>query len=613
MKICIVGEGPVGLITAILFIYYKRIHKIKDLELTLYRARREYNRRHIVKVTKKIMKEIEGLLSGCANCLLGELSESTISQIQVSLNCLETILYTKIDKELITIIDSNFNKDEQEKYNHVFLCDGYQSKNREPFIYEGVSYNHLGCVLPDSTLLILYSNLSTAVNKDCITELPNKNMFNEPTINNLLTFKNHGIDFDQLTTFIKLIYNVNNTLEPPPERRNPGEDYLPKIQEIDLQQKNIWADGFKNYQEFIDIFDKTILYIKQYKIRISDWLREMLRVFINRGAHIPETMKTILNNELLLNKIYEAYKTFLLNELSAIKGKDKSFMIHTVSPAGAAFGIILDESKPNILYANKFDDTYYWLLGDSANAYPPGFSLLFGIKDSFYLVNNFKKTNFPHFVDDSSDLPFNLNIFTCLEAEKKFTSLDIKTLSENVCEKFINLKFVGGYKKDDLRNKIEQPISKIIEIINSKSCKISANKPNDNLINLYNNYQLNNFFNRLNEVICSPATLVEQPPPRSWASVVKASPPSTPPPKNVMRRPRTTFRILGPYPMTPARGWPTGTHGGTAKKYFKKKTLTKNNKKNKSNNKFYKKTYKKLHKKTYKKMHKKQFKIKKLL
>lgn len=600
MKICIVGEGPIGLLTAILFIYYKRIHKIDDLELTLYRARQEYKRRHIVKVTKEIMKDIERLLSNCANCLLGDLSEKAISQIQVSLNCLETILYTKIDTKLITIIDSKFNKEAKKKYDHVFLCDGYASKNRETFIYEGMSYNHMGCVLPDSTLLILYSNLSTTVNTDCITELPNKNMFNERTINNLPIFQKDEIDFDQLTTFIKLIYNVNNTLEPPP---NPGEDYLPKIQGIDLQQKNIWTDGFKNYQEFIDIFDKTILYIQQYKIRISDWLQKMLQVFINRGAHIPETMKTILSDELLLNKIYEAYKTFLLNKLSTIDGIEKSFMIHTVGPAGAAFGIILDESKPNILYANKFDDTYYWLLGDSANAYPPGFSLLFGLIDSFYLVNNFKKTNFPHLVDDSSDLPFNLNIFTCSEDNKKFKSLDLKTLSENVCEKFINLKFVGGYKKGDLRNNIQQPISKIIEIINSKSCKISASEPNDNLINLYNNYQLNIFFNRLNEVICSPATLVEQPPPRSWASVVKASPPSTPPPKNVMRHQRKTFRRLGPYSITPLHhNWPSTARGGTAKKYFKRKTLTKNNKKNKSN--------KKLHKKTYKKLHKKQFKIK---
>ena len=163
MKICVVGEGPVGLVITLLFIYYKKKYNLNDMNIFLYKSRPSFERRHVININKDIMEEIEGLISNCSHCLLKEFSESTQEQITMSINCLETILYDKIDKDLVTIIPrTNFNEDEQYKnnYEHLFLCDGFQSKNRTSFVYDHKNYSPIKCVFFDKVILVFYTNLS---------------------------------------------------------------------------------------------------------------------------------------------------------------------------------------------------------------------------------------------------------------------------------------------------------------------------------------------------------------------------------------------------------------------------------------------------------------------
>ena len=63
MKICVVGEGPVGLVITLLFIYYKKKYRLNNMYIFLYKSRPSFERRHVINVNKDLMEEIEGLIA----------------------------------------------------------------------------------------------------------------------------------------------------------------------------------------------------------------------------------------------------------------------------------------------------------------------------------------------------------------------------------------------------------------------------------------------------------------------------------------------------------------------------------------------------------------------
>ena len=63
MKICVVGEGPVGLVITLLFIYYKKKYNLTNMYIFLYVSRPSFERRHVVNVNKNLMEEIENLIT----------------------------------------------------------------------------------------------------------------------------------------------------------------------------------------------------------------------------------------------------------------------------------------------------------------------------------------------------------------------------------------------------------------------------------------------------------------------------------------------------------------------------------------------------------------------
>ena len=61
MNIAIVGEGPIGAIVCLLFIYYKITFSL-DLNIFFYKRRDTYDRRHILNISTNVLKEIEKLI-----------------------------------------------------------------------------------------------------------------------------------------------------------------------------------------------------------------------------------------------------------------------------------------------------------------------------------------------------------------------------------------------------------------------------------------------------------------------------------------------------------------------------------------------------------------------
>ena len=485
MKICIVGEGPVGLLTALLFIYYKKKYSITDLELFLYRSRLTFERRHIINITKDIMKNIEKLIDDCDSCLLKELSQENIEKINMSINCLETNLYYNINTESITVYQKKFTSDEQfaHNFNNIFLCDGYQSLNRETIIYDNKKIVPVKCVLTDTIVIVLYTNLPelTIVNKDtCITDNSTKTMFNSEYI------ESHGISFEYLIALISIVYSVNFRYE-----------MLPIIDNIDLTQKNIWSDGFLNFDDFITIFSKTIKYINNTDSK------SIIAVFKDTKTYVSENMLFLLSDKKELGQIFEKFNVFLDSELTRNNGNTKPFMIHSVTPNCTSHGMILDETTDTLLFARKLSENVYaWLLGDSANSYPPGYSLLIGLKDSFFLVQNFLKINFPNEYEFFSNLSEERNLFMCNESTGKYTD---NFLSNPItCDYLKGIDFEGGYVKDNPNNEMKIKLHKLIEIIQTKNCHLlpTSTINNDYLVDYYNFYQLNNFFYNMSEILC---------------------------------------------------------------------------------------------------------------
>ena len=492
MKICVVGEGPVGLVITLLFIYYKKKYNLNDMNIFLYKSRPSFERRHVININKDIMEEIEGLISNCSHCLLKEFSESTQEQITMSINCLETILYDKIDKDLVTIIPrTNFNEDEQYKnnYEHLFLCDGFQSKNRTSFVYDHKNYSPIKCVFFDKVILVFYTNLSpvgTPVTEDCINNVAEKKMFNAEELSAF------NVDFDMLVAMISIIYNINN-------RYNS----LPKIEGVNLIERNLWGSGFQNYDEFVTIFEETIKYFSS--TTENNVIFNVFRIF---NVNMTDNMKYLFENKSALRQVYNNYKLFIKSELDKKNASTTSFMVHCVTPNCVSHGIILDDNTKKLLFCQKVKrDTYAWLVGDSANAYPPGYSLVLGLKDAFFLVKQFLKLNFKTVSEfnELPDLPLDYNLFSCNKATRRYTE-NFMTLPKT-CEYVKNLKFVDGYiNSNRVENDKLKSMSDIMTIIKSKKCANLIIKPdlnvNEELVYIYNLYQLNNFFNNIITIFC---------------------------------------------------------------------------------------------------------------
>lgn len=490
MDICIVGEGPVGLVVSLLFSHFKKKYNIYKLNLFLYKSRRSFDRRHVINIDKDLMKEIEKLIESCNSCLLGDSSLEIEEEITMSINCLETILYENIDKKIINIMEkTQFNEDEQlnNHYNHIFLCDGFQSKNRSYFIYNSINYSPTKCVLFDKVFLVLYTNLTPLgcpVSYDCIDNHSEKKMFNTSEI------VDFGIDFDMLIALISIVYNINDRI-----------DSLPDIPDINIIKKNRWVSGFIDFNDFNNLFTKTI----EYLLRTPD-NGVIFDVFRRYNINISDNMiYLLLENKIEMNNIFSKYSDFIQTELRKKGSENKPFMVHSVTPNCASHGIILDDKESKLLYCKKIaEKEYAWLVGDSANGYPPGYSLSIGIKDAFYLVKQFLKTNILTLNNDIREVPIEFTtfsytiplLFSCDLLNKRYLS-NLLT-SRVVCEYVKDLKFVGGYNNSNsLQNDNSKTISDIMSIINSKTCV-----ENYDLLDLYNLYQLNNFFNNIVLIFC---------------------------------------------------------------------------------------------------------------
>lgn len=467
MKIAIVGEGPIGVIVCLYFIYYKMKYQLTDLELYFYKSRNKFERRHIVKVKSVSLKHIESLIESCDNCIRNG-NDNDI--IELSIRCLETILHKHINSTYVTMIEQSFTTTENDgdKFDHIFLCDGFASKNRKHYVYDDKERTPLKMVITQP-IIVLYKNINeigSLIDTDCIHNLEHKKQY---TYTDLLPY---SIQIDEIVPFISLVYNIM-------VRYN---DFIAEIpnDEDQLKQTNLWIEGFINYDNFIEIFTSAIRYIGKLN------KETIIRIFKNYNTNISDHMLRLLDHREMIQEQFDLYKVFVSDILD--NSSSKPFMVHNVMPNCSSFGIVLDDSDTSLLFCKKTNNTTTWLIGDSANSYPPGYGLQNGINSVFAMI--------PYFVHfyllPDIVIPFYENdVINCEDSTYIYDQ-------RKICDKLSEYKFSGGYSKENTLNEEQISIHELLEKIKSKSCMTD-----DDFMNRYNNYQLNIFFKNLIDYVCT--------------------------------------------------------------------------------------------------------------
>ena len=102
------------------------------------------------------------------------------------------------------------------------------------------------------------------------------------------------------------------------------------------------------------------------------------------------TLLNSLQNKLGVHEhVWRRYSEMVLAELTAINALDKRFLLHSVMPNCTCHGLLMDKG---LMYATKKENTQIYLIGDSANSYPPGYSLEKGLEDVLIVIPAFCET-----------------------------------------------------------------------------------------------------------------------------------------------------------------------------------------------------------------------------
>lgn len=254
-----------------------------------------------------------------------------------------------------------------------------------------------------------------------------------------------------------------------------------------MPYKNLWIDGFQNYEEFNTIF-------KTAQTKISELKKEdIIKIWKYNKLSVNAQNEIYLNNLPKFNYDLEKYIDFINSQLVAKKASKRNFILHAVMPNCTSFGIILDDTYKNLYFAKILNDkTSLYLIGDSSAAYPPGYSMEIGMLTIFKFMPIFLKKLFPEKIND--DIP----IYIDSKLEIGNGILENPDLINEVCNSINTLEFKGGFIKDkDSENTKSKNIKEIIRIINTKE------KLKNILIDTYNEIQLNTFILSLIKINCN--------------------------------------------------------------------------------------------------------------
>jgi hypothetical protein len=165
-------------------------------------------------------------------------------------------------------------------------------------------------------------------------------------------------------------------------------------------------------------------------------------------------------------------------------------MLHSVKPNASSFGCLL--YKNTLKYCNTYRNTHVWLIGDSANAYPPGQSLERNLKATIDIMPTFYNYYLTNDVGDESTHIINAANFNCDALIQK-----IKLRKNCLAE---NYEFSGGYLKGHPQNYTITQFNNIVKSIEQHSC--GRDSAASEYQAFYNQAMFLSFVSNINDVLC---------------------------------------------------------------------------------------------------------------
>ena len=450
LNIAIIGEGPIGLCVATYLLYL--VSKGLNAEITLYIKRAFFERNQLLQISTYIIETLEYIMHDTSFH-----KEKTITNVQVK--CIEYILYNKLLSSSSLIFKGEWSKDKNmNKYDHIFCADGYHSTSRKHF------FGHVKQLVTRfrSPVFMIFSDII-----DC-DHLPKSNIFKLKDLEKEIgrgDYEDEAIN--NISALISFAYNFH--------KYNNSFPNKPFTEEVDH-----WASGFSNLAEYVSLFENTIKYIKSNK----DNMEPIYKILDSKETQVSVEMIILCRNTQKLNKTLRNLIKFLGPKINA----NEKFLAHFVKPTSCPQGIQLD--KDELQYCKKYNNSNVWLIGDSANAYPPGHSIELGIIDVFNLLNIiFKDTSIEQHCIYLPQERYPHRLVSCKTGQ----------ISWNNCSEMDEFTFVNGYPEGDSRNitRSFKELKKELEKYIYSVCTLSKNS-----IDEYNRYQFKSYFNNLFNITC---------------------------------------------------------------------------------------------------------------
>ena len=207
-------------------------------------------------------------------------------------------------------------------------------------------------------------------------------------------------------------------------------------------------------------------------------------------------MERLCSDNFLLDKAIQDLTNFLKKQIPS-EDQDKQFLAHFVRPSMNTFGIQLD--KPKLQYCKEIGKSKVWLIGDSCNTYPTGHSIELGLLDVFILFK---------MIFEDTEVEKDCISLEKLRYKNTFLSCDNGDLIWNFCENMKKFNFSGGYPRisktnDGLQNKSRNFYVYVIDELE----KYMVCKSPEDIIDKYNKYQFQNYFNNVFNIVCADKTL----------------------------------------------------------------------------------------------------------
>jgi hypothetical protein len=461
LRVAIVGEGPTGLmcIAKLLSSMHTESPKV-PLEISWFKYRDVYVRRHVVNISKNFLEHIEKILTHCDRCI-GKDSDALKDQLSMSIRTLEYVMNEHVEESPdFKMVKSrggfNYEKDVAE-FDHVFFCDGANSKGRQRVMFSGGEPFEPILYRYDEPIVILYSGLGPLKIAEGWT--PRNNMNSKKIFLTQPTVEPYGGNLQAFYDLISILYNI---------RKNSASFGF------DAAARDLWATGYETFKELTEILTEVGAFLNSRLEK--DPVEKLLGLLKEQGAYISEAQESLLESLKKDPALLDGLLATLFEVVQANIKTDKNIILSPVLPKIQTYGVAFG-SSPALRYARRIGDTSCYLLGDSASAFPPGFSLEISLVSADAVMEAFYST-------------FCLDIYKAIQSPAKKIDCRVRSASANS-------KFWGGYPVGNRGNSFPKSLGEIKRRVTTQY------KPEGgDFIVQYNRYSLEHFIYTASSILC---------------------------------------------------------------------------------------------------------------